>query len=221
MAPRSQFKIRDPEMTVRRLSVYTRSLQQLEEDGVKTDSSQELAERFSLNSAQGLKASPARRVRGAGHRLLRLRPEGGAAAASGGSTAVAGGARGAWAISASPSSTTRDSPGRASGSPRSSTRIPSKWGKAGGRRLPQSSRWRISPRKAKARNLQFAIVAVPGESAQVVTEKLVAAGIKTILNFAPGRIKAGQGRPPQERGPGHRAGDALVLSRAGQPLRAR
>ena len=41
-----------PEMTVRRLSVYTRCLQQLEEDGVRTVSSQELAERFSLNSAQ-------------------------------------------------------------------------------------------------------------------------------------------------------------------------
>ena len=41
-----------PEMTIRRLSVYTRCLQQLEEDGVKTVSSQELAERFSLNSAQ-------------------------------------------------------------------------------------------------------------------------------------------------------------------------
>ena len=37
---------------MRRLSVYTRCLQQLEEDGVKTISSQELAERFSLNSAQ-------------------------------------------------------------------------------------------------------------------------------------------------------------------------
>src|SRR5689334_589589 len=53
MARRSPFKIpRIPEMTVRRLSVYTRSLLQLEEDGVKTISSQELAERFSLNSAQ-------------------------------------------------------------------------------------------------------------------------------------------------------------------------
>jgi NADH/NAD ratio-sensing transcriptional regulator Rex len=41
-----------PEMTIRRLSVYTRCLLQLEEDGVKTISSQELAERFSLNSAQ-------------------------------------------------------------------------------------------------------------------------------------------------------------------------
>ena len=47
-------------------------------------------------------------------------------------------------------------------------------------------------REAKARNLQIAIVAVPGESAQAVTEKLVAAGIKAILNFAPGRIKAGK-----------------------------
>src|SRR5207249_10018048 len=43
---------RIPEMTVRRLSVYTRCLLQLEEDGVKTISSQDLAERFSLNSAQ-------------------------------------------------------------------------------------------------------------------------------------------------------------------------
>src|SRR2546428_7132182 len=41
-----------PEMAIRRLSVYTRCLQQLEEDGVKTISSQGLAERFSLNSAQ-------------------------------------------------------------------------------------------------------------------------------------------------------------------------
>src|SRR6059036_2337376 len=41
-----------PEMTIRRLSVYTRCLLQLEEDGVKTVSSQELAERFNLNSAQ-------------------------------------------------------------------------------------------------------------------------------------------------------------------------
>src|SRR5258705_5158985 len=53
MTRRSQLKIpRIPEMTVRRLSVYTRCLQQLEEDGVKTISSQELAERFSLTPAQ-------------------------------------------------------------------------------------------------------------------------------------------------------------------------
>ena len=67
---------------------------------------------------------------------------------------------------------------------------PTKWGKAidGVTIQPMQD----LPKEAKARNLQIAIVAVPGESAQAVTEKLVAAGIKTILNFAPGRIKAGR-----------------------------
>jgi len=44
----------------------------------------------------------------------------------------------------------------------------------------------------KARNLQIAIVAVPAESAQAVTDKLVAAGIKGVLNFAPSRIRVGR-----------------------------
>src|SRR5262244_333531 len=53
MAPRSNYRLpKIPEMTNRRLSVYTRCLLQLEEDGVKTISSQDLAERFNLNSAQ-------------------------------------------------------------------------------------------------------------------------------------------------------------------------
>src|SRR3981189_3797724 len=43
---------RIPEMTIHRLSFYTRCLLQLEEDGVKTISSQEMADRFNLNSAQ-------------------------------------------------------------------------------------------------------------------------------------------------------------------------
>jgi redox-sensing transcriptional repressor len=46
------------------------------------------------------------------------------------------------------------------------------------------------PREAKARNLQLAIVAVPAESAQHVTDTLVGAGIRAILNFAPGRLRA-------------------------------
>ena len=36
---------------------------------------------------------------------------------------------------------------------------------------------------------QIAIIAVPTESAQTVTDQLVAAGIKAILNFAPARLK--------------------------------
>src|SRR5205807_7954696 len=51
--PRSNARLpKIPEMTIRRLSIYTRCLLQLEEDGVKTVSSQELADRFNLNSAQ-------------------------------------------------------------------------------------------------------------------------------------------------------------------------
>ena len=47
MTPRPNARLtKIPEMTIRRLSVYTRCLLQLEEDGVKTVSSQELADRF-------------------------------------------------------------------------------------------------------------------------------------------------------------------------------
>src|SRR5262249_58142405 len=51
---------------------------------------------------------------------------------------------------------------------------------------------RALPREAKLHTLQLAIVAVPAESAQGVIEKLAAAGIKAVLNFAPGRIKVGK-----------------------------
>src|SRR5438445_3129266 len=53
MTPRSNYRLpRIPEMTIRRLSVYTRCLLQLEEDGVKTVSSQELGGRLKLHSGQ-------------------------------------------------------------------------------------------------------------------------------------------------------------------------
>ena len=67
---------------------------------------------------------------------------------------------------------------------------PAKWGKEVDG--VQISPLRDLPREAKARSLQLAIVAVPPESAQGVIEKLSAAGIKAVLNFAPGRIKSGK-----------------------------
>jgi redox-sensing transcriptional repressor len=45
-------------------------------------------------------------------------------------------------------------------------------------------------REVRARGIQIAIVAVPPEAAQAVTDQLVAAGIKAILNFAPSRLRA-------------------------------
>jgi redox-sensing transcriptional repressor len=44
-------------------------------------------------------------------------------------------------------------------------------------------------REVKGRGVQIAIVAVPAESAQAVTDQLVTAGIRAILNFAPTRLK--------------------------------
>jgi len=177
-------------MTVRRLSVYTRSLQQLEEDGVKTISSQELAERFSLNSAQvrkDLAYFGEFGVRGIGYYVSGLKAE---------LQRILGLDR-EWHVALVGFGNLGSALFHYKGFARQGFRIsaifdedPAKWGKAVDGVTIQSMG--DLPREAKARNLQIAIVAVPGESAQVVTEKLVAAGIKAILNFAPGRIKAGK-----------------------------
>jgi redox-sensing transcriptional repressor len=44
-------------------------------------------------------------------------------------------------------------------------------------------------REIRSRAIQIAIVAVPAEGAQTVSDALVAAGIKAVLNFAPARIR--------------------------------
>jgi redox-sensing transcriptional repressor len=186
--PRSHFKIpKIPEMTVRRLSVYTRCLQQLEEDGIKTISSQELAERFNLNSAQvrkDLAYFGEFGVRGIGYyvaglkaelqKILGLDRQWPVALVGFGNLGSAlfhykGFARQGFKICVifddDPAKVAKDADG-----------IPI---------LPL----RDLPREARGRNLQIAIVAVPAEAAQSVTEKLTAAGLKAILNFAPTRIR--------------------------------
>ena len=189
MAQRSSSRLNKiPEMTIRRLSVYTRCLQQLEEDEVKTVSSQDLAERFGLNSAQvrkDLAYFGEFGVRGIGYyvsglkaelqRILGLDREWQVALVGFGNLGSAlfhykGFARQGFRIAA----VFDDDPAKLG---RSADGVPI---------LPL----RDVPREAKARNLQLAIVAVPAESAQQVTETLVAAGIRAILNFAPGRIRA-------------------------------
>jgi redox-sensing transcriptional repressor len=44
-------------------------------------------------------------------------------------------------------------------------------------------------REVKGRGIHIAIVAVPADAAQTVTDQLVTAGIKAVLNFAPARLK--------------------------------
>jgi redox-sensing transcriptional repressor len=188
MAPRSNYKIpKIPEMTVRRLSVYTRCLLQLEEDGIKTISSQALAERFNLNSAQvrkDLAYFGEFGVRGIGYyvsglkaelqKILNLDREWQVALVGFGNLGSAlfhykGFARQGFRISA----IFDDDPAKVA---RSVDGVP-------------IFAMRDLSVEAKSRNLQIAIVAVPAESAQSAIDKLVAAGIKAILNFAPSRLK--------------------------------
>src|SRR2546428_2333598 len=178
---------RIPEMTVRRLSVYTRCLLQLEEDGVKTVSSHGLAERFNLNSAQvrkDLAYFGEFGVRGIGYyvaglkaelqRILGLDREWPVALIGFGNLGSAlfpykglgrQGFRIAVIFDEDPAKTNRE----ANGVPIFATRD--------------------LAREVKARGVQIAIVAVPAEAAQSVADQLVAAGIKAVLNFAPTRIR--------------------------------
>jgi len=189
MAPRSHFKIpKIPEMTVRRLSVYTRCLQQLEEDGVKTVSSQELAERFNFNSAQvrkDLAYFGEFGVRGIGYYVAGLKAE---------LQKILGLDR-EWPVALVGLGNLGAALFHYKGFSKQGFRIvaifdddPAKAGTTTEEGVPIMP-MRDLPKETKARNLQIAIVAVPAESAQAVTEKLIAAGIKAILNFAPGRIR--------------------------------
>jgi redox-sensing transcriptional repressor len=177
-----------PEMTVRRLSVYTRCLQQLEEDGVKTVSSQELAERFNLNSAQvrkDLAYFGEFGVRGIGYYVAGLKAE---------LQKILGLDR-EWAVALIGFGNLGSALFHYKGFSRQGFRIaaifdddPAKIGRdVGGAPVLSSA---DLAREVKARGIQIAIVAVPPEAAQAVTDQLADAGIKAILNFAPSRLRA-------------------------------
>ena len=176
------------EMTFRRLCVYTRWLQQLEEDGIKTVSSQELAERFNLNSAQvrkDLAYFGEFGVRGIGYYVAGLKAE---------LQKILGLDR-EWAVALVGFGNLGSALLHYKGFARQGFRIaaifdddPAKIGReVGGVRVRSS---RELGHEVKARGIQIAIIAVPPEAAQTVTDQLVEAGIKAILNFAPSRLRA-------------------------------
>ncbi|HEV8676240.1 MAG TPA: redox-sensing transcriptional repressor Rex [Methylomirabilota bacterium] len=176
-----------PEMTVRRLSVYLRCLAQLDEDGVKTVSSQELAERFHLHSAQvrkDLAYFGEFGIRGIGYyvaslraelqRLLGLDREWRVVLVGFGNLGSAlfhyrGFARQGFRIAA----IVDDDPVKA------------------GRSVDGLSIQPLAelPRIVKQHGIQIGVVAVPADAAQTVADRLVAAGVRAILNFAPARLK--------------------------------
>ena len=187
MARSSYRLLKIPEMTIRRLSVYTRCLLQLEEDGVKTISSQELAERFSLNSAQvrkDLAYFGEFGVRGIGYYVSGLKAE---------LQRILGLDR-EWAVALVGFGNLGSALFHYKGFGRQGFRIAvvidddaAKIGREIDTVPIVSSR--DMAREIKARGIQIAIVAVPPEAAQTVTEQLVAAGIKAVLNFAPTRLR--------------------------------
>jgi redox-sensing transcriptional repressor len=188
MTPRPSYRFtKIPEMTIRRLSVYTRCLQQLEEDGVTTVSSQDLAERFSLNSAQvrkDLAYFGEFGVRGIGYYVSGLRAE---------LQRILGLDR-EWPIALVGFGNLGSALFHYKGFGRQGFRIavifdddPAKIGRSVDG-VPITA-MREATREIRARAIQIAIVAVPAEGAQGVADQLVAAGVRAVLNFAPARLR--------------------------------
>jgi redox-sensing transcriptional repressor len=174
-------------MTIRRLSVYARCLAQLEEDGVKTVSSQDLAERFNLNSAQvrkDLAHFGEFGVRGIGYYVSGLKAE----------LQKILGLDHEWQMALVGFGNLGSALFNYKGFAKAGFRISAIFdddSKKIGRTVDGIPVLSLNdlPREAKARNLQIGIVAVPAESAPAVLEALVASGIRAILNFAPSRLK--------------------------------
>jgi len=186
--PRSSYRPpKIPEMTIRRLSIYARCLLQLEEDGVKSVSSQELAERFNLNSAQvrkDLAYFGEFGVRGIGYYVAGLKAE---------LQRILGLDR-EWAVVLVGFGNLGSALFHYKGFTRQGFKVvaivdenPAKVGREV-ERVPVISS-RDMAREVKARGIQIAILAVPVEAAQAVTDELVAAGIRAVLNFAPTRLR--------------------------------
>ena len=176
-----------PEMTIRRLSVYTRCLLQLEEDGVKTISSQDLAERFNLNSAQvrkDLAYFGEFGVRGIGYYVSGLKAE---------LQRILGLDR-EWPVALVGFGNLGSALFHYRGFGRQGFRIVAIFDDDPAKHHREVGGVPVFParelaREVRARSIQIGIVAVPAETAQAVADQLVAAGIKAVLNFAPTRIR--------------------------------
>ena len=176
-----------PEMTIRRLSIYSRCLAQLGEDGVKTISSQELAERFHLNSAQvrkDLAYFGEFGIRGIGYYVANLRAE---------LQRLLGLDR-EWRVVLVGFGNLGSALFHYRGFARQGFRVaaivdddPVKTGRRvdGLEILPLVE----LPLLVEQHGIQIGVIAVPAAAAQPVADRLVAAGVRAILNFAPARLK--------------------------------
>ena len=179
------------ELTTNRLSVYLRCLNDLATHGIKTISSEGLAERFHLNSAQirkDLAYFGEFGVRGVGYYVETLQKD---------LTKILG----------------LDTEHRVCiiGSGRLGTALADYYGfrKANftvaalfdadptkiGKKIGETEVIDIKnfASVVKRDNIEVAVIAVPAEFAQVALERVEKAGIKAVMNFAPVALKAGKG----------------------------
>jgi redox-sensing transcriptional repressor len=175
------------ELTTNRLSVYLRCLNSLDAAGVRTVSSQALAEQFHLNAAQirkDLAHFGEFGVRGVGYYVKELRRHLRQILGVDGRVAIAilGAGNLGMALADYPGfreegfeiaalfDTMREKIGR-----RSRAGVP----------IFDTREFRRLVRRAKIR---IAVIAVPADAAQSVVNTVVAAGVKAILNFSPGTL---------------------------------
>jgi redox-sensing transcriptional repressor len=180
------------ELTTNRLSVYLRCLNALDAEGVRTISSQALAEQFHLNAAQirkDLAYFGEFGVRGIGYYVKELRrhlrqilglDRGVRVAIIGaGNLGLAladyGGFRDDGFEIVALFDTLREKIGRRS---------------RGGVLIHGIKDFR---KIARRENIGIAVVAVPGDAAQAAVNTVAAAGIRAILNFSPGAFKVPRG----------------------------
>jgi redox-sensing transcriptional repressor len=180
------------ELTTNRLSVYVRCLTALDVEGVRTISSQALAERFHLNAAQirkDLAYFGEFGVRGIGYYVKELRRhlrqilgldrgvKVGIMGAGNLGLALAdyGGFRDDGFEIVALFDVLKDKTGRRS---------------RGGVVIYDTREFR---RVAKREGIGIAVIAVPASAAQSVVNVVVASGVKAILNFSPGAVKVPRG----------------------------
>lgn len=177
------------ELTTNRLSVYLRCLSQLDAAGVETISSQALAEQFHLNAAQirkDLAYFGEFGVRGVGYYVKDLRRHLRQILGLDRKLRVAVMGAGNLGLALA------DYPGFR----REGFEIVALFDVADAK-IGEASRTGVPihdlkdlRRIVRRERIDIAVIAVPADSAQEVLDQVVASGIKAVLNFSPGTLKA-------------------------------
>ncbi|MFQ5848157.1 MAG: redox-sensing transcriptional repressor Rex [Candidatus Methylomirabilales bacterium] len=182
---------RIPEKAITRLTIYLRCLEEVLADGMTAVSSQQLAERFGLNSAQvrkDLAYFGQFGVRGLGYYTEELKQN---------LERILGLTR-EWEVALVGLGNLGSALLNYRGFQRRGFRIsvvfendPNKVGQRIGR-IPVCRVEKIVP-ILKRRRIRMAVITVPAAAAQAVADQLVAAGVNAILNFAPTQLSVPKG----------------------------